>query len=141
MDLINNTDGDIYNEVINNMNKKYKNKNLEIKTYESGTKIRLKPGCYKIGRNIKFRKNKNKFISIPATIVKDYECGMLFINIDASYYEFKINEKFYIDSTLIVILKNNQWKTLVNICNKHYKDEEDQDIKKNELDQKDNNEK
>ena len=39
---------------------------------------------------------------------------MLYINIDASYYEFKINEKYYIDASLVVLLKYNQWKTLVN---------------------------
>ena len=36
---------------------------------------------------------KNKFISIPATIVRDYKCGMFYINIDVNYNEFKINEK------------------------------------------------
>lgn len=62
---------------------------------------------------IKFRKNKSKFISIPATIEKDYECGLLLINIDANFYEFKINEKYYIDSFLVVVLTQNQWRTIV----------------------------
>ena len=55
---------------------------------------------------------------------------MLYINIDANYYEFKINEKYYIDASLVIILKNSQWKTLDNICNKHYKDEEEEKEKK-----------
>ena len=33
---------------------------------------------------------------------KDYKCGMLYINIDANYYEFKINEKFYDDASYLL---------------------------------------
>ena len=54
IDLINNIDINIYNEVIANINKKYKAKsNEDLKIFEKGIRLRLKPGCYKIGRNIK----------------------------------------------------------------------------------------
>jgi len=61
---------------------------------------------------------------------------MLYINIDASYYEFKINEKYYIDASLVVLLKYNQWKTLVNLCNKHYIDEKEEKEKKHKSNDK-----
>ena len=60
VDLINNTSEDIYNEVITNIKKKYSKNNINIDIYKKGTKLRLKPGCYKFGKNIKFRKNKKK---------------------------------------------------------------------------------
>lgn len=131
VDLINNTDNDISKKVIDNINKKYKTNHLNLKTFEKGIRLRLKPGCYRIGRNIKFRKAKSKYISIPATIEKDYDCGLLFINIDVNIYEFKLNEKYFIDSALVVILTEKQWKTIVNLCNKHYNDEEKEDNKEN----------
>ena len=62
IDLINNTDNDIYEEVINNIRRKYQSKTNEFKILEKGTKIKLKPGCYKIGRNIKFRKMEIKLL-------------------------------------------------------------------------------
>ena len=137
IDLINNTDINIYNEVIANINKKYKAKsNKEFKTFEKGIRLRLKPGCYKIGRNIKFRKAKSKYISIPATVEKDYDCGLLLINIDANIYEFKLNEKYFIDSSLVVMLIEKQWKTIVNICNKHSNDEEKEETKEKKKDNK-----
>jgi len=78
---------------------------------------------YKVGRSIKFRKNKNKIISISATIIKDFDCGLLYVNIDASYFEFKVKEKYYVDSSLVVVLNNKQWNVIVNLCNKHYEEE------------------
>ena len=50
---------------------------------------------------------------------------MIYINIDANYCDFKINEKFYIYASLVVISKNNQRKTLVSIYNKLYKDDKE----------------
>ena len=55
MDLINNTSEEVFNEVIANITKKYNNKYLKYFTIKKGTKLRLKPGCYKSGRSIKFR--------------------------------------------------------------------------------------
>ena len=123
VDLINNTNEEVFKELIANITKKYNKKNLEYTIIKKGTKLRLKPGCYKSGRSIKFRKNKNKIISIPATVIKDFDCGLLYVNIDASYYEFKENEEYYVDSSLVVVLNNNQWNVIVNLCNKHYEDE------------------
>ena len=49
-------------------------------------------------------KNKNKNILILATILKDYNYGLLYINIDADQYEFKTNKKYYFDESLVVVL-------------------------------------
>ena len=35
-------------------------------------------------------------------------------------YEFKTNEKYYIDSSLVVSINEKQWKIIVDICNKNY---------------------
>lgn len=43
---------------------------------------------------LNLEKIKIKNISIPATILKDYNCGLLYINIDVDQYEFKTNEKY-----------------------------------------------
>ena len=136
VDLISNTNEEIYKTVIDNINKKYNKKDLKFKIYEAGTKVRIKPGVYKTGRNIKFRKSKNKTVSVPATILKDYQCGLLYVNIDADVYEFKTNENYFVDASLVVILNEKQWKIIVGICNKHLNDnsnDEDYDEERKEL--------
>ena len=60
MNLINNTNEEVFNEVIAYITKKYNNKNLEYITIKKGTKLRLKPCCYKSGRSIKSGKIKKK---------------------------------------------------------------------------------
>jgi len=47
MGLINNTNEEIFNEVIANITKKYNKKNLEYTTIKKDTKLRLQPGCIK----------------------------------------------------------------------------------------------
>ena len=56
----------LYIKNIKNINK--------FKNYENGTRIRLKPEVYKI--------------------VPDFNCGLLYNNIDTDQYEFKTNEKY-----------------------------------------------
>ena len=114
---------------------------MEYITIKKGTKLTLKLGCYKLGRSIKFRKNKNKIISIPATIINDFDCGLLYVNIDANCYEFKENERLYLDSSLVVVLNNKQWHVIVNLCNKHYKTDANNNDINGSSDSEDNNKK
>lgn len=59
IDLINNTSDDIYQEVVKNINKKYKNKSyLEVKSYEKGMSLRLKPGVFRAGKILNLEKIK-----------------------------------------------------------------------------------
>ena len=57
---------------------------------------------------VKFRKNKNKTVSVPATILNDYQFSLLYANIDADIYEFKRNEKYFVDASLMVVLNEKQ---------------------------------
>ena len=44
VDLISNTNEDIFKTVKDSINKKYKQKDSKFKIYETGTKVRIKPG-------------------------------------------------------------------------------------------------
>ena len=56
MGLISNTNEDIFKTGKDSINKKYKQKDSKFKIYETGKKVRIKPGVYKSRRNIKFKK-------------------------------------------------------------------------------------
>ena len=56
--------------------------------------------------------------SNPTTILKDYNYGLLYINIDADQYEFKTNKKYYFDESLVVVLNEKQWKIIILIRRK-----------------------
>ena len=55
--------------------------------------------------------------------MKDYNYGLLYINIGADQYEFKTNEKYYVDASLVIVLNEKQWKIVVDICTKHANEE------------------
>ena len=61
--------------------------------------------------------------SNPTTILKDYNYGLLYINIDADQYEFKTNKKYYFDESLVVFLNEKQCKIMFDICSKHANEE------------------
>ena len=62
-------------EVLENIKKNLKRKNIEYTDLKKNDYILLKPGCYLKGLLIKIRKCKNRVLSVPGTVLKDYDGG------------------------------------------------------------------
>lgn len=67
-------------------------------------------GPYKAGRNIKCRKTKYKTKKLPLTVIKNFECGLIKVKIDANLYSFNLGETYYIDikNTKLIVKKNGK---------------------------------
>ena len=57
---------------------------------------------------------------IPATILKDYECGLLYVKINANIYEFRKDEEYFMDPSSVVLLNKDQWRIMIEVCDKHF---------------------
>ena len=78
--LIRNTDEEMYNIVINNIKKNYKNVLDEEKDnyiLNIGDHLITLGGPYKIGKNIKCRKTKFKTSKIPLTVLNNFYCCVI----------------------------------------------------------------
>ena len=70
IDLIKNTDKDIYLEVLENIKNSLRRKQINYTQLKKNDYILLKPDCYSKGKLIKYRKCKNRVISVPGMLLK-----------------------------------------------------------------------
>ena len=115
IDIINNTNEDIYLEVMNNIAKKLNYDNREHDNIKIGTHLLIKPQVHKVGNKIisKKLKDKSRLNKIPATVVNNYGGGLLVVSIDISDYEFEANEVLFINYNLCDLISDEQWNVII----------------------------
>ena len=114
-DLINNTDDNIRNLVLNNINKSLKNKNNDEEDIKIGNHILINQKVHLKGKKLvlaKF-KAKDKLFKIPATIIAHYGGGLLAVKIDLSNYELEKGQECIIDYNLCSLIDETQWNKIL----------------------------
>jgi len=115
--LIKNEDDDIYNNVIENINKTFKineDVNKEFYVLKEGDHLLSKNGAYKNGKIIKCGKTKYKTEKLPMTIIKNYYCGIINIRVDANLYSFHKGELYLIVPIYCKLINENEWNKIIN---------------------------
>ena len=115
VDIINNTDEEIYLQVMNNIKNKLNYENKVHDDINIGAHLLIKPQVHKIGNRIlaKKLKVKSRINKIPATVVNNYGGGLLVVSIDISDYEFEKNEQLFVNYNLCNLISEEQWNIII----------------------------
>ena len=98
--MIKNVDEEIYNTVLDNINKVYKFDEEINKDYyllKEGDHLKTKNNPYKKGKVIKCIKTKFKKDKLSLNNLKNYYCGVISIKVDANLYNLIKDEIYLID--------------------------------------------
>lgn len=130
IDIINNTDEEIYLQVMENIKNKLNYSNREHDDINIGTHLLIKPQVHKIDKRIIAKmKVKSRINKIPATVINNYGGGLLVVSIDISDYEFEQNEVLFINYNLCNIISDEQWNAIIKDSKKN--NSQNKDKKKN----------
>ena len=110
IDLINNTDEDIYNNVVENI----KINDLEEDDLKLGSHILIKNNCAKEGKLLVTRKIKLRELKIIGTIVENYSNGIYAIRIDETQNNFIEGEELICENKHFLLIKDNEWEIIKN---------------------------
>ena len=113
MDLIKNVDQNIYLEVLDNIKMALKRKQLEFTELKKDDYILLKPGCYLKGRLIAHKKCKNRVISIPAIVIKDYTGGLIGLKPSVDIYNLDSNKEYFTTPDCLTVIDKKQHDILL----------------------------
>ena len=75
--------------------------------------ILLKSGCYLKGRLIKIRKYKNRVLSIPEIVLKDYDGGLIHFTPSVTIYDLLANREYFTTSDCITQIDKIQYDNLL----------------------------
>lgn len=123
--LIKNDDHEIYEVVISNIKNKYDicekddDKNYIIKV---GDHLITKGAPYKLGKTLKIKKTKFKTSKLPTTVLKNFNCGMIKINVDADLYNFKLGDTLFVDPKDTKLISESEWNNVVDAIKKEEED-------------------
>ena len=118
VDLIKNTDKDIYLEVLENIKNSLKRNQINYTQLKKNDYILLKPGCYLRGKLIKYHKCKNRIISVPGIVIKDYEGGLISFKPSVTIYDLIENEEYFTTTECVTSIDENQYDNLIKQFNK-----------------------
>ena len=113
IELFSNTSEDVFNEVSNNIDKAFKNKNTYFSEIKKGDKLLLKKGTYPSGRIIKIRKSKQDMKGTIATCLEDYSGGLLLIKIDETSSFYNEGDELLTDVKYVTSITEEQWNIII----------------------------
>ena len=77
---------------------------------------------YRKGKVIKCRKTKYKTQKLPLTVLKNYNCGIINVRVNANLYNFNKNEVFMISPNDSKITNEKEWESVINDISKDNND-------------------
>ena len=114
IDIINNTDENIKDQVLDNIEKALKIKH-KYDDIGIGRHILINKQVHKKGKRLvlaKFNK-KNRLFKLAATVLENYGGGLLAIRLDESNYELYKNEELIIESKLCSLISDEEWNKIL----------------------------
>ena len=114
--LIRSEDPEIYEDIINNIKKTYKDLEKDDDNnyiLKIGDHLVTKRMTYKIWKTLKSRKNKYKLLKLHLTVTKNFNYHIIKIVVDEDRYNFKKGENYFIYPKHVKLINEIDWKTII----------------------------
>ena len=73
---------------------------------------------YKLGKTLKSKNSKFKKLKLPLTVVNNFNCGIIKVQVDANLYGFNTGDIYFLDHKDAKKINDDEWNLIVDILKK-----------------------